>query len=307
MPELNKQYQLHQLAQLMLQATTLPTPTALTGVLLIQGEVPAHQLAAIYEPMIGLVIQGGKTITIGEQVISAQAPAYFVIPTDIPATGYVQQGPNGLPYLSVGLALNHQILLDLLKDLPESVGQKQGSTALNACTPSSEMLDAWLRLLQLLNTPQAIPALAPVYEREILYWVLIGPQGWRLRQICSSGGKTTRIRQAIHWIRENYSAPLNIQSIANKSDLGVTTFHRQFKQMTGLSPIQYQKQLRLLEARKRLVFSHDSVSEAAYAVGYESPSQFNREYTRFFGAPPARDAASIRRMQVQSKNNIINF
>lgn len=287
---------LNEIAQLTSKATSVPTQTELPGVLIIKGEVPEHQLAAIYEPMIGFVVQGRKTISIGEEVIDLKAPAYFVIPSELPATGRVHQGSNGLPYLSVGLRLNQNALLDLLKDFPKNHWNEKDFRKFSACAATADFVDPWLRMLRLLKTPEHIPALAPVYEREILYRVLLGPQGWRLRQVCFAGGKAPGIHQAIQWIRENYGKSIDIKRIAAKSAMGVTTFHRQFKQITGLSPIQFQKQLRLLQARKLLAFSGHSVSDAAFKVGYESASQFNREYSRLFGAPPARDASSIRQL-----------
>jgi AraC-like DNA-binding protein len=287
---------LNEIARLTNNATSEPTATELPGVLIIKGEVPEHQLAAIYEPMIGFVVQGRKTISIGGGVIDLKAPAYFVIPTELPATGRVYQGSNGLPYLSVGLRLNHNALLDLLKDLPQDLWSENNSRKFSACAATADFVDVWLRMLRLLKTPEHIPALAPVYEREILYRVLLGPQGWRLRQLCFAGGKAPGIRQAVLWIRENYGKSIDIKRIAAKSAMGVTTFHRRFKQITGLSPLQFQKQLRLLQARKLLAFSGHSVSDAAFRVGYESASQFNREYSRFFGAPPARDASRLRQM-----------
>ncbi len=288
---------LSEIAELTSKATTQPTATDLPGVLIIKGEVPQHQLAAIYEPMIGFIVQGSKTITIGDQVIYAKAPSYFVIPTEIPATGRVNQGRNGLPYLSVGLLLNQNSLVDLLKDLPDDFPEERVSSEFSACAATPDFVDAWLRMLRLLNNPKHIPALAPVYEREILFRVLLGPQGWRLRQLCFASGKASKIRQAIQLIRENYAKSIDIKRVASKSGMGVTTFHRQFKQITGMSPIQFQKQLRLLEARKHLVFSGYSVSDAAFKVGYESASQFNREYSRLFGAAPARDASRLRQLE----------
>jgi len=288
---------LNEIAELTSNATTQPTATELPRVVIIKGEVPQHQLAAIYEPMIGFVVQGGKTISIGDQMIQAKAPSYFVIPTDLPASGSVQQGPNRQPYLSVGLSLQQNALADLLKDLPEDIHETSVSDEFSACPATADFVDAWLRMLRLLKNPRHIPALALVYEREILYHVLLGPQGWRLRQLGFASGRAERIRQAIQWMRENYAQSIEINRVAAESGLGVTTFHRQFKQITGLSPIQFQKQLRLLEARKRLVYSGHSVAEAAYEVGYESASQFNREYSRFFGAPPAQDASRLRQME----------
>lgn len=284
---------LKEIAQLTAKASTEPTKTDLPRVLLIKGEVSEHQLAAIYEPMIGLVVQGGKTISIGDQTIQLNSASYFVITADIPATGKVQQGKTG-PYISLGLQLEQDSILDLLNTLPENFPEKNGPDEFLACQASTEFLEAWVRMLRLLKTPEHIPALAPIYEREILYRALLGPQGWRLKKFCQAQGKGPNVYPAIRWIRENYTASMEIKRLAAKSRLGVTTFHRQFKQITGLSPVQFQKQLRLLEARKLLVYSAYSASRAAFEVGYESVTQFNREYSRFFGDSPARDASNVR-------------
>ncbi|HEY0764473.1 MAG TPA: AraC family transcriptional regulator [Pyrinomonadaceae bacterium] len=293
------QRSLNEIAQLTVDATNQPTPTELPRILIIKGEVPEHQLAALYEPMVGFVVQGSKTISIGDHVIRANAPSYFVIPTETPATGRVDQGPDGEPYLSLGLYLNHNNLLELFNDSPNDLDSETVSPSNFASDATEEFVDAWLRMLRLLRTPKHIPALAPVYEREILFRVLTGPQGWRLRQLCLVDGMASKIRRAIRKIRENYAASIDVRQLAKQSGMGVTTFHRQFKQITGLSPIQFQKQLRLLEARKLLVFSDHSVSEAAFKVGYVSASQFNREYSRFFGAPPALDASNLKQLEIK--------
>ena len=290
---------LKEIAQLTVDATNQPTATEIPRVLIIKGEVPEHQIAAIYEPMVGFVVQGSKTISIGDQVIRAKAPSYFVIPTETPATARVYQGQNGEPYLSVGLNLNENSLLELFNDSPNHFGEEIVSPRVSACEATEEFIDAWLRMLRLLRTPKHIPALAPVYEREILFRVLIGPQGWRLRQLCMVGGRAAKIRRAVRKIRENCAASIEVKRLAAQSGMGVTTFHRQFKQITGLSPLQFQKQLRLLEARNLLVFGDYSVSDAAFKVGYVSASQFNREYSRFFGASPALDAAKLRQNGAQ--------
>jgi AraC-like DNA-binding protein len=288
---------LKEIAALAASATTEPTATALPGVAFIKGEVPQHRLAAVYEPMIGFVVQGGKTISIGTRVVHLHAPAYFVIPTETPATGRVQQGPKGLPYLSVALSLNDRCLSSLLNDLPRDPNQTRGSSEFCACPAAGDFIDAWLRLLRLVDTPRDIPALAPVYEREVLYRVLLGPQGWRLRQLCFASVRSQGIHLAIRSIRQNYAQAIDIERLAAKHAMGVTTFHRKFKHVTGLSPIQFQKELRLLEARKLLVFSGYSAADSAYLVGYQSTSQFNREYRRLFGTPPAQDAARLRQLE----------
>lgn len=285
---------LNEIFQLASHAGTQPTQTALPGVLVIKGEVPQHQLAAVYEPMIGFNVQGGKTVSLGDQVISLKAPAYFVIPVETPASGRVHQGPDGAPYLSVALRLNPDSLASLLQDLPPESGESRERVPFCACPATPAFVDAWLRMLRLLKTPEYIPALFPVHEREILFHVLTGPQGWRLRELSLANGNAARIRRAVQWIRRNYAKPIDIPQLADMHGMAVTTFHRQFKQLTGLSPLQFQKQLRLLEARKLLVFGGQSASVAAFEVGYESASQFNREYVRLFGAPPARDALHLR-------------
>lgn len=293
---------LNEMIRLTGRVGTEPTETMLPGVLLIGGDVPEHQLAALYQPMIGFLIQGRKTIWIGSHSIEMTAPSYFVIPMELPVTGRTEPDPTGLPYLSAGLLLNEDSILDLLDDLPGASEEHETADDFSACVATPEFLDAWLRLLRLLETPEHIPALAPAYEREILYRVLLGPQGWRLRQLCLARGRGPSINKAIPWIRDNYTGLMEIKSLADRAGMSVTTFHRQFKRIAGLSPLQFQKQLRLLEARKLLAFGGYSASHAAFEVGYESVSQFNREYSRFFGAPPARDAARVRGTEVRENS-----
>jgi len=243
---------LREIASLLINATTEPTNTDIPGVVVIKGEVPSDQLAAVYEPMIGFVIQGSKTISIGSRNISMKAPSYFVIPVDVPATGQVQQSATGEPYLSVGLCLNQNSLADLFNDLPDAFLKSRELGEFSGCAASEEFIDAWLRMLRLLNNPEDIPALAPVYEREILYRVLVGPLGSRL-QLCLPDNNTAKIRQVIQWIRQHYSEKFEIPQTAETSGISARTFYRRFKQITGLTPIQYQKQLRLLQARKLLI------------------------------------------------------
>lgn len=282
-------------------ATSQPTATSIPGVVLIKGDVPEHQLAAIYEPMIGFLVQGAKEITIGDQRLKLKAPSYFVIPTELPATGKAQEGPNGESYLSVGLTINQDILMSLLNDIPQGQLDDSSSSKFSACPATPEFVDPWVRMLRLLTNPNDIPALSPAFEREILYRVLQGPEGWRLRRAMLEEGRASQIRQAILWIRKNYAKTLDVKKVATKAGMAVTTFHRRFKEVTGLSPVQFQKQLRLVEARKRLVFSDYSVSDTAFEVGYESPSQFNREYSRLFGASPAKDAVKLKKIEAERR------
>lgn len=286
---------LHEITRLANEAPVWPEDSGLPRVMVTKGEVPQHQLAAVYEPILGFTVNGTKTISFGEQTVRAQGPSYYVIPTEIPATGRVDQDKNGQAYLSLGLRLDRQVLSNLLADAPEQASRKDSLPAsVFAAVADEDFLYAWTRLLRLLRNPEDIRVLAPIYEREILYLVLKGPLGARLKMASFESGHQAQVHGAIQWIRENYKRTLDVQRVAKKAGMAWTTFHRHFKLVTGLSPVQYQKELRLLEARKILVHGGLSVRQAAFQVGYESPSQFNREYSRHFGLSPAKDVEAIR-------------
>ena len=285
-----------EIVELTADAGTRPTETGVPGLLKIKGEVPEHQLAALYRPMIGLVVQGVKILWIGGRKVRLTGPSYFVVPMHMPVKGRVLPPGDGREYLSLGLELNQQTLRNLLRDLPPD-SLPTGSATIDTCAADEQFVEAWLRLLRLSRVPNDIPALAPVFEREILYRVLTGPQGWYLRQLAKTESAFSKIAETVQWMRENYREQMVIDTLARNAGMALTTFHRQFKSATALSPIQFQKQLRLLEARNLIAFEGHAVANAAYEVGYQSPSQFNREYTRFFGAPPGRDTATLRRIE----------
>ncbi len=281
----------------MQRAGTRPTETGVPGLSMIKGDIPAHQLAALYKPTIGFTVQGTKVLSIGERSTALKGPSYYVLPVHVPATACVHPDPDGRPYMSLGLELNQNLLQSLLRDLPEDLMPTTSEQHFTACEIDIELMEAWLRLLRLVETPGNIPGLAPVYEREILYRVLMGPQGWYLRQLGLRESNFSKISQTVKWLRDNYTKSIDVGEMASKSGMAINTFHRQFKRTTGLSPIQFQKQLRLLEARNLMAFEGYAVASAAYQVGYQSPSQFNREYSRFFGSPPARDTERLRRIE----------
>jgi len=268
--------------------------TGVPGLSMIKGDIPTHQLAALYKPMIGFTVQGTKILSIGERSTTMEGPSYYVLPVHVPATASVHSDCDGRPYMSLGLELNQNVLQSLLRDLPEDLIPTASEHFFAACEIDIEFMEAWLRLLRLTKTSRDIPALAPAYEREILYRVLMGPHGWYLRQLGLRESNFSRISQTVKWLRDNYTRPIDIGEMASKSGMAINTFHRQFKRATGLSPIQFQKQLRLLEARNLIAFEGSAVASAAYQVGYQSPSQFNREYSRFFGSSPARDTEKLR-------------
>ncbi len=179
-------------------------------------------------------------------------------------------------------------------DVPAQPGTASRRSGYSVCTVTPELLDAWLRLLRLTTRPADIAALAPAYEREVLYRVLQGPQGWMLHDIAAPDSALSQIRAAIHWIRTHYAKTVEVEQLARMTSMSASAFHRHFKAVTAMSPIQFQKRIRLLQARQLLISQAMNASSVAYDVGYESASQFTREYARFFGLPPAKDAAQIR-------------
>ncbi len=287
---------LDEIINLMKRAGTRPIETGVPGLSMIKGDIPAHQLTALYKPTIGFTVQGTKILSIGERSTTLEGPSYYVLPVHVPATASVHPDRDGRPYMSLGLELNQNVLQSLLRDLPQDL-IPTASEPFAACEIDLEFMEAWLRLLRLTKSSRDIPALAPAYEREILYRVLVGPQGWYLRQLGLRESNFSKISQTVKWLRDNYMRPIEIGELASKSGMAINTFHRQFKRATGLSPIQFQKQLRLLEARNLIAFEGYAVAGAAYQVGYQSPSQFNREYSRFFGSSPARDTEKLRRIE----------
>ncbi|QWW67315.1 AraC family transcriptional regulator [Rhizobium sp. WYJ-E13] len=292
---------LRELRRLTAHAENRPTETGIPGILMVKGEIPEHKLGTVYEPMVNLILDGSKTLTIAGRDYYYDPASYFVISVDMPATGMVRQAGPDRPYIGVSLSLDPARVAALLMDIPPQSldippqsyvpGQSGGYSV---CRMTPELLNAWLRMLQLMERPQDIPALAPAYEREILYRVLQGPQGWMLRDIAAPDSALSQVRLAIRWVREHYTEAIEVEKLATFASMSVSAFHRHFKAVTAMSPIQYQKRIRLLQARQLLIARSGNASSVAYAVGYESASQFTREYARLFGQPPARDVSSIR-------------
>ncbi|TWR67851.1 AraC family transcriptional regulator [Pseudomonas grimontii] len=269
------------------------TETGIPRVAMVQGEIPEHMLAAVYDPMINLILQGSKSLTVGDRTLHYDPATYFVMSIELPAVGVVNPTSTGEPYLAVSLTLDPAVLTTLLNDLPAPSGRGKQDAGFSVATVTPALMDAWVRMLRLMGDPVAIAALAPVYEREILYHVLQGPHGWMLREIAAPDTALARVSQAIQWIRRDYAEPIRVEALAQKAVMSVSAFHRHFKAVTNLSPLQYQKRVRLLNARMLMLASASSVTKAAFEVGYESATQFSRDYARVFGLPPARDTARI--------------
>lgn len=274
--------QLAELRHLVAHAENRRTETGIPRVPMVQGEIPEHALAAVYDPMVNLILRGSKSMTIGNRTLHYDPATYFVMSIDLPAVGTIHAEPTGEPYLAVSLTIDPQIVGAMLADAgPVSSAPSPDGFSVASVTP--ELLDAWLRMLRLIERPSDIGVLAPAYECEILYRVLQGPHGAMLRDIAIPDTALSRIRLAIQWIRNNFMSPLRVELLAEIAAMSASAFHRHFKATTAMSPLQFQKRIRLMQARMLLITGGKSAAAVAFDVGYESASQFSREYARFFG------------------------
>ena len=286
------QEQLNSLCELVMRHARGPsTQTVIPRVAIGVRTETTMPVMSIYKPMVCLVLQGAKEVRIGDQCLRYDPSNYFITSLDLPARGSVVQASRNHPYAAMSLGLDMEGLASLVAQFAPPPDASASGFAINPMTP--QLLNAWERLLGLLDQPQDVEVLAPLHEREILYRLLQGPHGGVLRQIATADGRMARVRSAISWIREHYAQTLRIGDLATLAGMSPAAFHRHFKDATALSPLQYQKSLRLQHARQLLVADRDA-SQAGFAVGYESASQFSREYARLFGTPPGRDAARLR-------------
>ena len=267
------------------------TDTPVPGLSIIVSDCPTPPQVGLYRPMLCLVLQGAKEATIGGRVLRYEQGQYFIASLDLPTCGRVVEASPERPYICLAYGIEPEHLAELLPDVPPKPEPQAPAFAVNPA--SADLIDAWARLLKLLDSPADIGVLGPLCEREILYRLLKGPQGAALRQIVHAGSHLSQLRRAIGWIKEHFHEPIKVEDLAELAAMSPATFHRHFKAATAMSPLQYQKNLRLQEAR-RLIATTKDAARTAFAVGYESPSQFSREYARLFGLPPARDAARMR-------------
>ncbi|WP_231592432.1 AraC family transcriptional regulator [Pelagovum pacificum] len=261
---------------------------------------PTDAAGLIYEPVVCLVLQGRKRTFIGDSVFSYGPGECMVVVAEVTAMGQVCEATPEEPFLSLNLLLDPAIISALLLDVNELPNNPLES-GYNVSTAAPSMLEAWRRLADLLDRTEEAPVMAPHLERELMLRLLMGRQGSLLRQIASVDSRLSHIRRAMAWIRQFHSEKLSVSAMAAVAGMSVSVFHRRFKTVTGVSPLQYQKQLRLHEARRRLVSEQAEAAAVAYAVGYESSSQFSREYKRLFGAPPRRDAEALRQIADPAK------
>ncbi|MCD5988641.1 MULTISPECIES: AraC family transcriptional regulator [Pseudomonas] len=258
------------------------------------GQGSTEKAPCLYRSMICFILQGSKSVAINDELLSYDSEQYLISALDLPLIGQILDAEDGQPYVAVSLVLDPAILAELAATMPAVRETEQKGIGIAINPMSAPLRDTLLRLLSLLDTPTDIPVLGPMVERELLYRLLQGPQGRLLRQIAQPDGALGGIRRAVAWIRDNYNVQLRIDALCGASGMSRASLHRHFLSMTGLSPLRYQKQLRLQEARQLLLAGEHRASDVAFAVGYESASQFSREYSRQFGASPARDVREIR-------------
>ncbi|MFP0193782.1 MULTISPECIES: AraC family transcriptional regulator [unclassified Pseudomonas] len=264
--------------------------------LFMSRHTKSHDFAPVLaQPALCIMAQGRKEVRLADELFNYDPLNYLVVSVSMPLSGRVVNVSPEEPILAVRLDIDPAQITALIADAgPMGVPTRPTGRGLYVEKIDSAMLDAVLRLARLLDAPKDIAMLAPLIRREILYRLLRSPQGHRLYEIAIANSQSHRISQAIKWLNGNFEQPLRIDDLAKEVNLSVSTLHHRFKAMTAMSPLQYQKQLRLQEARRLMLTEGLEASAAGYRVGYESPSQFSREYSRLFGAPPLRDLARLR-------------
>jgi AraC-like DNA-binding protein len=271
--------------------------TPLSSLVLYRSSKPSEPIPTIYEPSLCIVAQGRKLIMNGSDTCFYSPSEYLLVSVALPRTGQVVEATPAKPYLALQLKFDHsQINEAMLSGLPSATGGEceDSSSAFGLNPMSEDLQEAVIRLMQLLEKPHDIATLFPLVRSEILYRLLTGAQGHRLRQIAQSSSHTYRIARAIDWLKRHYTENLRIAEVAQIAHMSPSGFHHHFKAVTAMTPLQFQKQLRLQEARRLLLSEDLDAATVSHRVGYESPSQFSREYRRLFGAPPLRDITQLR-------------
>jgi AraC-like DNA-binding protein len=275
--------------------------TAVDGVLVSKVERPSAPYPSMTGTVLALVAQGAKRLALGDRVYDYRAGQYLVASVDLPVTGHFVDVSPEHPALGFGLVLRSSVVAELLlragpADLPPAPGGAPSGIAVSDAP--DELVDAAVRMLRLLDQPRDAAILAPLIEREIVWRLLTGEQGATVRQLGLADSSLAHVARAVRWIRDHYAESFRVEDAARVSGMSVSAFYRNFQAVTAMSPIQFQKQIRLQQARLLLATSAHDVTGVSYRVGYDSPSQFSREYRRQFGAPPSRDALRLREAAV---------
>lgn len=253
--------------------------------------VTGTMLHGVSTPMLAIVVQGKKGAALGEEIYRYGEAQYLVVSVEQPITGFIIEATPDRPYLGFKLDIDPRELCEIIAIQTPAIADKKEASVRGffVSTANVSLLDCALRLTRLLDTPQDIPILAPMMIREIYYRLLVGEQSEAVRQIATPGSHMQRIATVIQSMKVDFTKPMRVADLAEQASMSPSSFHHHFKQVTSMSPLQYQKQLRLLEARRLMLAENYNAITAADRVGYESPSQFSREYARLFGAPPIQD------------------
>ncbi|MGD9807197.1 MAG: AraC family transcriptional regulator [Deferribacterales bacterium] len=281
-----------QLAEIIEQLTkdTTTLETGIPGLILHRWEHPTDPVSYMHDPSLCLIAQGKKRVVLAEEDYHYSENQFLLSSLDLPIIANIVEASKDRPYLGITYRLNQKEISHLLVDnnLPKS-SKRETSKSIGVGDASTEMMDAFIRLVSLIKEPDNINMLAPLIQKEILFRLLMSDQGPRLRELAMAGSKESQIAKAIEWLKKNYNTQLKIENLANHARMSSSSLHQHFREMTNMSPLQYQKWIRLHEARRLMLAEKYDASNAAFEVGYESPSQFSREYKRLFGNPPLRD------------------
>src|SRR5438552_12758498 len=265
------------------------------ALLLSRRDAPTQPTSYVYEPSICLIAQGAKRVLLGDDTYVLDVHHFLITSVDLPTVVQIIKASQEKPYLGLILKLDRREISQLMVDSnlpPPRARQSTRGMAIGEVT--LPLVTVFQRLIELLAEPKDIPILAPILQREIVYRLLVGDQGARLRQMATAGSQSQQIARAIDWLKSNFTEPLRIEDLSAKVNMSTSTFHHHFRALPALSPLQYQKWLRLNEARRLMLTERLDSATAAFQVGYESPSHFSREYSRLFGAPPLRDITNLR-------------
>ncbi|UPG95887.1 AraC family transcriptional regulator [Luteibacter aegosomatissinici] len=272
-----------------------PWMTAIENVGILRSDLPRRPSPLLFQPSLCVVAQGTKWSTFGNRRYEYGAGQALVVSVEMPAFSRVAAASPDEPFLGVVIGLDPKLITAVMETLPAPVKvSSHVPRGVFVTDYDGPLADCVIRLLRLLDTPQAIPHVAPLVLREIAYWLLSGPHAADVAKVALADNRTHRVLTAVHTLRAKFTEAMSIDELAAIAQLSPSAFHRQFKALTSMTPLQFQKQLRLLEARHLLASGEANAETAAWRVGYESASQFSREYARMFGAPPRRDAAALR-------------
>ena len=275
--------------------------TAIGGLYPIKLSVPDMKLPSVYQPSICVIVQGAKQVLLEDEIYRYAPPQFLAVSVDLPLLGQVTEASAGKPYLCLQIEIDARTISELISQSGDaSWSRGETSRGLFVGEMDAALLEAVLRIARLLETPRDIPVLAPLAMREFHYRVLSSPYGPTIAQMAIAGSNTHKIGQVIRRMKTQLAAPIRVEELASMANMSPSSFHQHFKAVTAMSPVQYQKRLRLTEARHILLAENADAQSAAYRVGYQSVSQFSREYARMFGAPPIRDVEGIRNVAAVS-------